>query len=99
MRNIWYHPAAREDAMAGVAWYLERSPLAAQGFLRELKRSVDRISNSPDALPLFHQNTRRCIVQKYPYSVIYRVVGDDIDILAIAHQRRSPDYWKSRVAE
>ncbi|MBU1775437.1 MAG: type II toxin-antitoxin system RelE/ParE family toxin, partial [Gammaproteobacteria bacterium] len=40
---------------------------------------------------------RRVIVRRFPYSVVYRAKGEHIYIIAVAHQRRHPNYWSDRV--
>jgi plasmid stabilization system protein ParE len=39
---------------------------------------------------------RRYLVQRFPYGLIYREEGDRIFILAVAHLRRRPEYWRGR---
>ena len=39
---------------------------------------------------------RRCRLRRFPYSVVYTQDGNDLLVLAIAHQHRKPDYWRNR---
>ncbi|MHB9003921.1 MAG: type II toxin-antitoxin system RelE/ParE family toxin [Coriobacteriia bacterium] len=41
---------------------------------------------------------RKLVLAKFPYSLIYEIDGDVVLILAVAHQRRRPHYWRERRA-
>ncbi|MHB0958931.1 MAG: hypothetical protein ACYC0X_26630 [Pirellulaceae bacterium] len=41
--------------------------------------------------------THRYLMKRFPFVVIYRVTTDRIEIVAIAHGRRKPGYWKRRM--
>ena len=40
--------------------------------------------------------TRRRLVARFPYQVVYRLRPTEIVIVAIAHLKRRPEYWKNR---
>jgi toxin ParE1/3/4 len=40
---------------------------------------------------------RRLALHDWPYAIIYFVRDDAIVIIAIAHHRRRPDYWRTRL--
>jgi plasmid stabilization system protein ParE len=54
------------------------------------------VRQNPRAGAPFRENTRRALVQRFPYGLVYREEGSDILILAVAHLRRRPDYWRDR---
>jgi hypothetical protein len=35
-------------------------------------------------------------MRRFPFQIIYRVPGEDVVIIAVAHTSRSPDYWSNR---
>jgi plasmid stabilization system protein ParE len=40
---------------------------------------------------------RRRLVDGFPYAVVYRIVTNElVEIVAVMHGKRSPDYWKER---
>jgi len=45
---------------------------------------------------MFEAGARRALLNDFPYSVIYRIKGDVVEIVAIMHQRRKPGYWADR---
>jgi hypothetical protein len=56
------------------------------------------VEESPRAFPLTYEpNIRSAKVQRFPYRVVYIVVGEHVDVLAFAHAKRSPAYWRDRL--
>jgi toxin ParE1/3/4 len=94
--RIELHPDAAADAEEAASWYAERSALAARGFLAELDLVLSRVLEAPDRWPQFEMGTRRYVFPRYPFNLIYRIKGGDVEVLAVAHQRRRHDYWKRR---
>jgi plasmid stabilization system protein ParE len=77
-------------------WYAERNPSAADAFLAALDQAIREIAESPERSPLHLHGTRKSLLRRFPYSVIYRVTATAIQIIAVAHGRRRPGYWKAR---
>ena len=82
----------RESAI----WYRQRSPQAAADFRMAISDAVLAIRSSPERYPRYLYGTRRCIVGTFPFSVIY-LESHDITIVAVAHHKRRPGYWKQRL--
>lgn len=51
------------------------------------------ISLFPDIFPKNSEHTRKAILRKFPFNIIYTLFNNDIYIIAIAHQNRQPEYW------
>jgi plasmid stabilization system protein ParE len=100
MDNLWidYHPAARLEALDAFNWYCERSLTAAERFQRELETAQTAIQNSPMEWAEYLKGTRRYLLKRYPYIVVYRVLEHRIEILAVAHARRELGYWVDRLS-
>lgn len=85
-----------QDAETARDWYAERSPFAARGFLLALDAAVTAVMQAPSRWPERQYQCRHYVFQSgYPYSVIYRV-GQSVEIIAVAHQHRHPEYWAAR---
>ena len=95
--QFFFHPAAIEEAESAARWYRERSLLAAARFVDELNETIDRIVDAPRRWPLGERGTRKVKLPCFPYLVIYREAEGAVLILAIAHGRRRPGYWKKRL--
>lgn len=93
---VVFHPEAVEEAAAARMWYAERNQSAADSFLAELDHAIEAISESPERWPLFVHNTRRYLFNRFPFQIVYRVASERIEIVAVAHGRRQPGYWRLR---
>ena len=91
------HPAALEEYKSALAWYIERNQSAAENFVEEIERAVALVIESPQRWPFGQHTTRRFVVQRFPFAVIYRERESGVQILAIAHGHRRPGYWKDRL--
>ena len=95
-RELEYLSEALEEAEAAARWYAKRSPTAAAGFSDEIVAAESAIAQLPKAWPRFDHGTRRYLLRRYPFSIIYRVEVDRVLIVAVAHGHRRPGYWKMR---
>ncbi len=95
-RPVEFHPEAIAEARAAFEWYRQRSEGVASAFLTELDHAVEHIAETPGRWPFYLQGTRRFLLRKFPFAIIYREVGETIQLVAVAHGRRKPGYWKDR---
>jgi plasmid stabilization system protein ParE len=63
----------------------------------DLTRSLEFIQENPLLGSPFQSGTRRVLLHRFPYSVVYKVLDDRILVVALAHQSRRPGYWRARV--
>jgi len=87
-------PNAEQDIADAFLWYRERNELAADGFRAEVFDAIERIGDSPLSRPADEEGNRHRVLKRFPYSVFYEVLGSTVMILAIAHHRRRPNYWR-----
>ena len=66
-------------------------------FLDDIQRAIDTIRERPHLGIAVAHGFRRALIRRFPFSLIYAVDGEEIVVIAVAHQRRSPSYWKDRV--
>ncbi|HWH78122.1 MAG TPA: type II toxin-antitoxin system RelE/ParE family toxin, partial [Candidatus Binatus sp.] len=77
-------------------WYAKRSPSAAAAFLASLDDAVNVIRSNPGRWPEQSHGTKRYLLRRFPYAVIYRITDATIQVIAVAHGRRRPAYWRKR---
>ena len=95
--NYSYHPDAQREVAAAVAYYVTIGPQLGNNFLTELEKSINRILSMPEAWAIHIGDTRRCLLHRFPYGVVYLMVPQGIEIVAVTHLHRKPDYWRDRV--
>jgi toxin ParE1/3/4 len=96
-KRIEYHQGAIADVKSAVTWYRNRSPKAAQDFIAELQRAADTIREAPERWPPAKNNTRRFLLWRFPFSILYSEEESVITIWAVAHGSRRPEFWTGRL--
>jgi plasmid stabilization system protein ParE len=94
--SVEVHPEAIAEARAAYRWYAERNPSAANAFIAELDNAISHLRRSLERWPIHLHGTRKYLLRRFPYSVIYRITVTNVQVVAIAHGRRRPGYWKTR---
>lgn len=96
LANVRFAPAAIEEAEQAYRWYRVRSPADAAAFLRELDHALGTMSEAPERPAAYLHGTRRVLLRRFPFAVVYRLTSDEIQVIAVAHGRRRPGYWRAR---
>ena len=97
MKRAHVHPAAEAEADAAFEWYWVRTEAAALGFDAELRTAIKKLLNSPRIGAPYLRGTRRIVLNRYPYFVVFRELPRKIEIIAVAHAKRRPGYWFKRL--
>ncbi len=92
----WLHPEAIKEARAAREWYSARNVETAEAFMAELDASIQKIDEGPRRWPPYLGETRRYLLRRFPFFVVFREANDRVEILAVAHARRHPGYWLGR---
>lgn len=97
MIAIRLHPAARQEIRRAFDWYRqEASSRIAAGFLDDFEQTLALLKSYPEIGEPGCSHTRRLVFQRYPYAVVYRLKGETLEIVAVAHHSRQPEYWAGR---
>ncbi len=98
--KIDVHPDVYAELEDSRSWYEERSRNLGNEFLYEVDHAVNTVQRAPMMWPWYdeQQGIRRFFVHRFPYAIIYRPTSSVIQIIAVMHLRRHPEYWKSRIA-
>ncbi len=93
-----FHPEARLELLNAIEYYRKRSPELARDFYEKVNEAINELLEFPESSPLIHPiGVRRKVMQRFPYNVLYTADPDVLYIVAIAHQKRRPDYWLQRL--
>ena len=90
------HPEAALELERSYEYYASRSFIAADAFVHEIDTVLEGILESPLLWPKDLERYRRRVLSRFPFSVVYRVVGDVVEVVGIVHDKKRPGYWKAR---
>ena len=98
MAEVEFHPIAIEEARAARWWYARVSPNLAAQFMLALDSAIARIGTNLPGYPEHIHGTRAARLKRFPYLLVYLEKSPDrAMIIAVAHKRRRPGYWRRRL--
>jgi plasmid stabilization system protein ParE len=89
-------PEAEAEIGEAFHWYFERSAMAAQAFRAEVFAAIDHLATDALMWPEDADAFRRYILRHFPYTIFYELDGTTVTVMAVAHHRRKPGYWRKR---
>ncbi len=92
--NYSFHKSAEKKLLSAIEYYEEPQPGLGLRFSEEVKSTIERICAHPYAWASIDSKTRRCLTSRFPYGSLYRIIKDNIRIMAIMHLYRKSDYWR-----
>jgi plasmid stabilization system protein ParE len=90
------HPLAEAELEAAARFYEARVRGLGNDFLNEVRCTFSFIQQWPESGVPHFRRYRRSLVHRFPYSVIYELLPSGGHVLAVAHQRQRPGYWRQR---
>ncbi len=97
MKPVKFIAEAEREADQALDWYESQSASAEVRFTAELQAAYRAIQKAPGLYSAYLHGTQRRLLDRFPFSVVYRELLDSIQIVAVAHAKRRPGYWKSRI--
>ena len=88
---------AKGDMVRIWAYYEKQQRGLGDAFLDDLGTAVRLVRDFPLAQPEFWKGTRRVLLKRFPYGAAYRVAGEEIQIIVIAHMSRASRVWRQRM--
>lgn len=96
MTDVVFGDDARSELRAARDFYDAISPRLAERFAQAVAAAVGRIAESPATWPPVTPRVRRCLLDRFPYSLIYRDDAVPLRVIAVMHHRQRPGYWRTR---
>ena len=87
---------AEQDIKAAYEWYEEQRPNLGKKFIDEVERRIEKVDENPDLYATVYKDIRRGLCQRFPYSVYFVKVENDVVVIGVLHQRRNPAVWQAR---
>lgn len=95
--KVLFGRAARTETTQALKWYLENiGPMRAEAFERDLAGAVELAARNPELGTPGVGQTRNLPLSRFPYTLHYVAHAGQLQVLAVAHQRRKPGYWAKR---
>ena len=96
--SYFFSEAARVEHLEHVAYYEERRAGLGARYLAAFDSAMTRVCEQPERYRVeLPPGIRRVRVPGFPYNILYRQSGEDVEILVVAPHRRRPGYWLGRL--
>jgi plasmid stabilization system protein ParE len=96
--RLSFSSLAEADLAEAIDWYNRLRAGLGETLALCVEDALGRILDNPQAFPCVMASVRRARLRRFPYSVMFRVRKEDIEIVAVLHARRDPTGWQSRIA-
>lgn len=98
--KVRFRPEAAAELSQARDWYAGRESGLGHEFVAAVDAAVDRVVARPLAFRVLPRvpSIRRAQLRRFPFVLLFRMLtGDVIEVIAVAHMRRRPGYWKARL--
>lgn len=95
--NYKFYPLAIKELEDAIDYYKNINVSLGNHFLEEIYSSIQRILKFPNAWSKLSFSCRRCILNKFPYGIIYQIHENEIRIIAVMQLNRNPNFWVDRL--
>lgn len=96
--NYFFSEAARAEHLEHVAYYEAQQRGLGARYAAAFDAAMVKVCEAPGRYRVeFAPGIRRYRVPGFPFNILYRLVGTDVEILVVAPHRRRPGYWLGRL--
>ena len=81
-KPLRFHPQAEQEYLTSLAWYRERSPIAAITFESAFEQAVARIKEAPHRWPIYFKDFRKYTLRQFPFGIVYQDFSSEIVVFA-----------------
>lgn len=89
---------ASADIEAAYEWYEAQRETLGREFLEDIEQTLQRIVEGPLRFPIVLGVARKALLQRFPYTVFFRIRGTVVRVDGVFHQNRDPRSWKRRLS-
>ncbi len=95
--RVIIRPEAEEDLKEVFSWYEHNRTGLGYDFLLQVDAGINFIKRKPESHPTEYKGTRKHLIKRFPYKIIYFIEEEKIVVIAVLHGKRSPDLLKKRL--
>jgi toxin ParE1/3/4 len=97
MKPAVIHVEARAELDEAIAYYESQKPQLGLDLQTAVEHAIEQIRRNPQLGALYKRtDIRYWVLRRFPYVIYYAELEQVIWVVAIAHGRRRPGYWKKR---
>jgi toxin ParE1/3/4 len=89
-RAVWFLDEAEDDIAAAFQWYESRRVGLGVEFIRALDTTLAALLEFPELCPVEYRDTRRRLMGRFPFEVLYRLEDGLLVVVACIHAARDP---------
>ena len=94
--KVRYHPAAEREYLQQVAFYRQQRRELGALFVSAVEEALGRAADAPLRQAPAASGLSKTLLHRFPFTLLFVVDADVLTVIALAHHRRHPDYWRSR---
>ena len=94
---IAWRPEAEGDLLTARDWYKWQRSGLGEEFADAVDVMPALIESMPEAYAMVLRTVRRAKLRRFPYLIYYRVLANQIEVLAVLHSSRDPMIWQNRI--
>ncbi len=94
--QIIYHPFAEEEMIIAAKYYNSQASGLGIKFLNDFDNTIDEIIETPNTWITLDEDIKRHQLSHFPFGILYRIVENNIRIIAVMNLHKKPNYWKNR---
>ena len=91
-------PEADGEFREAARYYEREARGLGLAFVIAVHRAVRELQLHPQSCPEVRPGLRKKNMKRFPYSLIFSLEADSLIVVAVAHQKRRPNYWKARIS-
>jgi plasmid stabilization system protein ParE len=97
--NLTFSIAAEKEIQTAADYYESKEAGLGFHFIDELNHAIAFVLQFPNAWSLISKRSRRCVLGRFPYNILYSVEQDTVTIVTVVHQRRDPEKWQTLIKD
>jgi plasmid stabilization system protein ParE len=94
--RVVFEPTASRELHEASDFYDLEQPGLGSDFLDAVEAALSTVAERPAAFPIHLGQTRKYVLDRFPYSILYWFDDVNVHVSAIAHHKRRPGYWDER---
>jgi hypothetical protein len=97
VKPVRFHPEAEAEYLGALHHYAGITESLGRSVYRHMAELLAEVERQPQSFRMFDPPARRHFGSRFPYSIIYLDHPDKVWVVAVAHFKQRPGYWKERV--